>query len=145
MDSGIFYSAATGGFYFTEIGLNPPSGAVEIGQDLYNELLANQAQGKAIVPASNGYPISAEKDPSETPPFSISPRQGKLALLDAGLLGGVESYINGLAGDDAIRAQIIWTSATEWRRDDPWLTQIALSLGLDDSQIDALFMAASKL
>lgn len=141
----MYFSKKTNSFYSTEISTEIPNDAVEISDALHAELLANQAQGKSIVPASNGYPISVERNPSQEPPPSISPRQGKLALLEAGLLSGVESYINGLDGDERIRAQIIWSSATEWRRDDPWLTQIASSLGLDDSQIDALFMSASKL
>ena len=112
MDSGIFYPTATGGFYFTETGGTPPSGAVKIGQDLYNELLANQAQGKAIVPASNGYPISSA-DSDLTADDLIkqqilelesqqTPRRIREAVLgvDGGWLAGIEAQI------EALRSQL---------------------------------------
>ena len=112
MDSGIFYSAATGGFYFSEMGVTIPVDSVEISEELHNELLTNQAQGKQIVPASNGYPISSA-DSSLTADDLIkqqilelesqqTPRRIREAVLgvDGGWLAGIEAQI------EALRSQL---------------------------------------
>lgn len=79
-------------------------------------------------------------------PVSVSMRQAKRALLNAGLLDAADMAIAGIADDTARRAaQIDWTSATEVRRDWPLVAAIAQALSLTDQQIDALFVAASQL
>lgn len=55
----IFYSAATKGFYCNEIhGANIPSDCVQITKVQHESLLAEQSQGKQIVPDENGYPTA---------------------------------------------------------------------------------------
>lgn len=73
-------------------------------------------------------------------PRSVTPRQGKVALYNAGLLGQIESRVaaNPLA-------KIEWDNAQEFRRDWPLLAELAAESGLSDSQIDALFDAAELL
>lgn len=69
----------------------------------------------------------------------VTPRQARLALLDAGLLDTVETKIKGKN-----RAfQIAWDYATEINRDDPLIATIAKELSLTDAALDLLFKNAA--
>lgn len=72
---------------------------------------------------------------------TITPRQARLALLNAGLLEAVDAYVATLPK----AAQVEWEYANEIRRDHALLTQAASALGLTEAQIDALFEAAARL
>ena len=72
---------------------------------------------------------------------AITPRQARLALLNAGLLDAVEAYIATLSK----AAQVEWEYANEICRDHALLTQAASALGLTAEQVDALFEAAARL
>lgn len=79
--------------------------------------------------------------PPEPVPAVVSAAQGRLALLDAGLLGTVKTAV-----DQADEATQIWFEyATEWRRDHPILAALAAQLELSSSEIDDLFRAAASL
>jgi len=75
----------------------------------------------------------------------LSMRQTRLALLDAGLLSGVEDAIANLPEPDKSKAQIEWEYATSVKRHDPWLVSLATELGLSEEQIDELFYNAYQL
>uniref|UniRef100_E6VL45 Uncharacterized protein n=1 Tax=Rhodopseudomonas palustris (strain DX-1) TaxID=652103 RepID=E6VL45_RHOPX len=75
------------------------------------------------------------------PVASVTPKQARLALLQAGLLDQVEAVI--AAGSKA--DQITWEFATEIRRDDPLLVSIGSGLTLSSDQIDVLFKYAATL
>lgn len=74
-------------------------------------------------------------------PSVVSARQARLAILQGGILASVEAMI--ATQDEATR--ITWEYATEFRRDDPLLTQLAQNLGLSEAQIDQFFLRASTL
>lgn len=74
-------------------------------------------------------------------PAFVTPRQVRLLLLQQGLLDQVEAMI---AQQDRA-TQITWAYATEFRRDDPLLNQLAVNLSLTTQQIDEFFIAASQL
>jgi len=74
-------------------------------------------------------------------PDTVSARQARLALLQGGILASVEAMI--ARQDKATR--ITWEYATEFRRDDPLLTQLAQNLGLSEAEIDQFFTLASTL
>ncbi len=79
--------------------------------------------------------------PSAAVPFVVSAAQGRLALLDAGLLATVKAAV-----DQADEATKIWFEyATEWRRDHPILAGLGAQLGLSSAEIDNLFKAAVEL
>ena len=78
-------------------------------------------------------------------PQIITARQGKLTLLDSGIYQNVLDYINGLSGDEAIRAKISWEAATEFNRDDPVLVAITQALGLTSEEIDQMFIHGASL
>lgn len=72
---------------------------------------------------------------------SISPRQARLALLNAGLLDKVENAIK--AGPRSV--QIEWEFGLEVRRDHQMVAHMQASLGMTSEQVDALFRSASEL
>lgn len=74
-------------------------------------------------------------------PNSISPRQAKLALNAAGLLDSVE---NAVAGADKT-VQIYFADSIEWKRNDSVLVAMAGQIGLDDEELDQLFVQAASL
>lgn len=74
-------------------------------------------------------------------PYSITPRQAKLALLNIGMLDSVETTI-AAAGR---AAQIEWENALSFERTSPLLSSICNSLGLTSEQLDWLFITASSL
>jgi len=74
-------------------------------------------------------------------PTTVTPKQARLALDDAGLLSTVETAIQN--GPKAW--QITWEYATEINRKDPMINALATLLNLTSTQIDNLFIEASKL
>lgn len=77
--------------------------------------------------------------PTPPPVTTVTPRQARLALLDAGLLDTIETKIR--AKNRAF--QISWDYATEINRDDPLIATIAKELNLTDAAIDLLFKNAA--
>lgn len=73
----------------------------------------------------------------------VSPYQGKVALLNAGILNNVETIINGPNAD--VLARLAWDNAKEWRRLSPMILSLATAIGLTDAQVDELFVEASKV
>ena len=76
-----------------------------------------------------------------TVPKSVTMRQARLALLAAGLLDTVETAITA-AG---LAAKIEWDYATEVQRSSGLVPAMATALGMTETQIDALFVAAAGL
>lgn len=74
-------------------------------------------------------------------PASVTMRQARLALLDAGLLETVDDTIATTGG----AAQIEWEYAQIVERNSPIVQMITPLLGLTEGEIDALFVAASAL
>jgi hypothetical protein len=74
-------------------------------------------------------------------PASVTPRQARLALLNAGLLDHVEAAVQSAGG----ATRITWEYASYISRSDPLITGIGASLNLTESQIDDLFRAAGTL
>lgn len=72
-------------------------------------------------------------------PQTVSMRQARLALLEAGLLDTVSTAMQGAGQAE----QIEWEYATEVRRDSALVAAMAVALGLNDAQLDALFVAAA--
>lgn len=91
-------------------------------------------QGWVVVPA-----------PAPEIPQSVTMRQCRIALLNAGLLDAVQSSIAAMPGTDGERARIDWEYAQEVRRDWPLIGYMAGDLGLTDEQVDGLFMAAAAI
>jgi len=60
----IYYSASTGGFYFSDINVTIPDDAVVVSEDTYNTLMTQQAAGYEIHPDASESPINAPVKPA---------------------------------------------------------------------------------
>jgi hypothetical protein len=78
-------------------------------------------------------------------PKSVSMRQARLALLQSGLLANVDAAINSLSSPQKEYAQIEWEYSQEVQRDKELVALLAPALGLDDAELDALFVLAATL
>ena len=79
-------------------------------------------------------------DRLRNPALTISRRQGRLMLLQLGLL----DQIDALVSQSGAAAQISYESDT-WYRTDPVLLQLAGVLGMSEAQLAELFYQASKI
>lgn len=79
--------------------------------------------------------------PPPVAPVSISMRQARLALLQAGLLDTVNEAMATMPQ----AAQIEWEYASEVARSNALIGAMATSLGMTEQQLDDLFLTASTL
>lgn len=75
------------------------------------------------------------------PPVSVTPRQARIALLQAGLLEAVETKLK----SKGRASQIAWEYATQISRGDPLMNELGKQLGLSDAAIDLLFKQAAAI
>jgi hypothetical protein len=68
-------------------------------------------------------------------------RQCRIALARAGKLSAVQSAIEAAGGETAIT----WEYATTVERASPLVAQLAVTLGMSNAEVDALFQAASTI
>ena len=78
-------------------------------------------------------------------PTVVTMRQARLALLQAGLLGTINSAVATMTGAEGDAARVTWEFSTEVRRTDPLVAQLAAQLGLDDAVLDDMFTKAAAL
>lgn len=79
--------------------------------------------------------------PAVVLPQAVTMRQARLALLKANLLPSVSSAVS--QGSEA--DQITWEYATEVSRSDALVSNLRVSLGLTETQLDNLFLLAGTL
>lgn len=94
------------------------------------------------------YDGSSFTPPAPTPepiPKEVTMRQARLALLDAGLLSSVQTAINSLQEPAKTKAQIEWDYSNALQRDNSFVSVLGAALGLNETALDNLFIAASKL
>lgn len=109
-----------------------------------NRIVVNLINGtQEIVPLTEEeiFELQTRPQPDPVVPFSITPRQARLLLLQQNLLADVETLI--AQQDEATK--ITWQYALEFRRDDPLLNQLAQNLNLTQEQLDQFFIEASAL
>lgn len=78
-------------------------------------------------------------------PSSVTMRQARLALRQAGKLSLVDAVIASLSEPQKTAAQIEWEYSNEVQRRNGFVSVIAPALGLDEAALDALFIAAASL
>jgi len=83
--------------------------------------------------------------PPPSIPQSVTMRQARLALHAAGLLTLVDAAIASMPEPDKTAAQITWEFAQTVDRQFGMVPQLAAALGMTETQIDDLFIAAAKL
>ena len=83
--------------------------------------------------------------PPSKVPQAVTMRQARLALLGVGLLQSVSDAVAAMPGIEGDAARIEWEYAQDVQRSNPFVAQLGAALGLDDAEIDALFVEAAKL
>lgn len=78
-------------------------------------------------------------------PTSVTMRQARQAMLNAGILGQVDSLIAAMPGEEGESARIDWNHAREVKRDWPLIGALGPQLGLTEQQIDDLFIYAATV
>lgn len=76
-------------------------------------------------------------------PTTVTRFQALAALSAGGYLPTIRTYISALDQDDITR--LAWENAADWERTSPTLNALAVMLGLTESQVDDLFIAASNI
>lgn len=72
---------------------------------------------------------------------SCTPFQGRMALIEAGLMASAQSAIDN--ADE--KTKTAWEYALTWQRQSPMITALGAALGLTNAQIDDLFRAAQEI
>lgn len=79
-------------------------------------------------------------------PKNISQRQLRTQLVLSGFdLANVQNAIDGLQDPQKSIAQVAWDYAITFDRESPLLNNLALMLGLTDSDVDQIFINAANL
>ena len=94
--------------------------------------------------AAGGVPLPADPTVPQVP-AAVTMRQARLALLGAGLLGDVDAAIQSLPSPEKEAARIEWEYAAEVHRTSGLIPMMGAALGLNDSELDVLFIAAARL
>ena len=76
-------------------------------------------------------------------PQTVTRFQALATLSAAGHLPTIRTYIATLDQDNITR--LAWEAATEWERTSPTLAALATMLGLTDTEVDDLFIAAAQV
>ena len=76
-------------------------------------------------------------------PDSVTMRQARLALSEAGLLSSVNAAIASMEGRQKEVAEIEWEYAQEVQRNSGLVPVLGASLGLSEKDLDNLFLRAS--
>jgi hypothetical protein len=85
-------------------------------------------------------------DPVVAPRITkVTMRQARLALLGAGYLSTINAAIANMAGAAGEAARIEWEYSQEVQRDRGLVLSLGTSLGLTESQLDALFATAAAI
>ncbi len=105
---------------------------------------AIDATGAAIGDLWDGTAFT-KTTPGPVVPQSVTMRQARLALHAAGLLTSVDAAIAAMPETDKTAAQITWDYASSVDRGFGMVPQLAEALGMTETQIDELFIAASQL
>ena len=75
-------------------------------------------------------------------PFSITPAQGRMKLLEMGLLSPVKSEISNSTNEALL---IFWEYSLNWNRDNMHIATMATLLGMTEEQTDTFFIEANKI
>lgn len=78
-------------------------------------------------------------------PNSVTMRQARLALLQAGKLQYVINAIQQMQGIQGEAARIEWEYSSEVKRSQALTVQLALAIGMTSEEMDQLFITAARL
>lgn len=115
-----------------QIGGNCPAGWIVMQGERPTPEHVAQADGTWIIP-----PASV--------PEMVTMRQARQAMLYAGILGQVDSLIAAMPGEEGESARIDWNHARDMKRDWPLIGPLGQQVGLNEQQIDDLFIYAGSI
>lgn len=101
----------------------------------YNAYLEWAETNTASAPAPEVKPV----------PLSVTPRQARLVLLKLGKLDQVDEFIANLPDIQKAAAKIEWEYSLTYSRTSPLVLLLGHALGLSETELDELFIAASEL
>lgn len=78
-------------------------------------------------------------------PALVTMRQARQAMLSAGILSQVDALIAAMPGEEGESARIDWNHAREVKRDWPLIGALGPQVGLNEQQIDDLFIYAATV
>ena len=107
----------------------------DLGRQIHADILSGKAGQVAPYVAPPPHPAPV--------PTSVSRFQARAALLQAGLLDGIEAHMADPATDPFVR--IAWQDAQEFRRNSPTVLSLQPLLGLTAGQLDDLFRFAATI
>lgn len=113
-------------------------------QALTADLAAMTAERDALL--AQVAALQAEIEAAETEAglvATVTNYQARTALINAGLFAQVDAAVKA-AGPASLLFQA-WEYAADFRRDSPFIAQMATALGLTQPQVDALFAAAAQV
>jgi hypothetical protein len=107
------------------------------------EIIVTAYNNGYIKPAANTFAEIITNAPgANVVPYTVSAYQAKSALLAANLYYTVENMIN---SSNNMQMKLAWFNATEFQRDNIFISSLANNLGLTQEQIDQLFITAAQI
>lgn len=97
------------------------------------------------VPITDEEALSLAPQPVSIVPTSVTMRQARIALSQAGLLSTVNSAIAAMTGSTGDIARIEWEFSSTVERNRPFVQSMKAALSLTDKQLDDLFTLAATL
>lgn len=147
----IFFQASPVAFFDDRL-RDPPPLAVEITEEQHAALLQEQARGKRIVAGPDGMPTTVGVDRTAKV-LQVTNYQARAVLMRTNgwdgrpLFDAVNDML--LANKDASAAGRLdwqaWEQANTFSRNGDLISRMGRALKLSDAQLDALFLAASKI
>lgn len=108
----------------------------------YMAAVMGQAAQSWCVQYAKPQPPAPEPNASSVPQV-VSAFQAKAALMQAGLYDAINAALT--APDAPALAKLAWETARDFERGSPTVAGIGAQFGLDDAQLDALFIAAAQI
>jgi len=91
----------------------------------------------------NGMTCVAEEIPPGAVPVEVSSFQGRAALIQSGYMAAIRAYIEHPDTDALVKEA--WDSVRTFRRQSLMIMTVALVLGLNDQDLDNLFISAHSI
>ena len=101
-----------------------------------------------LTPEEEAEVLAAQKDYEENADLyrrqgmTVSNKQLRLAMNDAGVYGDVESAM--ARSVNTTELEIHWNHSPSINRLDPWIVEVAEAMGLSDKQVDDIFEKAAE-
>ncbi|HCC80368.1 MAG: hypothetical protein Tp185DCM00d2C31949971_26 [Prokaryotic dsDNA virus sp.] len=89
---------------------------------------------------------ATEPTPDPEPITQVSRAQGKVALISAGHWASVVAFVDAIPDPtQKALAEVALYDTTTWQRNSPFLATAASQIGLTETDLDNLFLAASQI